>query len=254
MSTINGRFMSKVYEKFYYKNGESVSHAGHLKTTEWHRSVRIVNKSRKDFTCVFGCHIPKGSSYVAIEIMAGNGRADSMVDFSLCRSHQSKTETISGPLETTEMQPFEILNIWESLIKEEVPFRVTSDLESESDSLEDALPEEVVEPDKYFEGATKTINVNVYERSKQARIDCINAHGCACVVCGFDFEIEYGEIGNNFIHVHHLKQLADIGGKYELNPVEDLRPVCPNCHAMLHKRRSAYSIEELREIRDAVKK
>lgn len=244
----------RIYEKFHYKNGENVSHVGHLETTQWHRGVSLINKSRKNFTCVFGCNIPKGSSYVTLEIMAGNGRADSMIDFALCQFHQSETEAISGPLEITKMEPLEIINIWESLLKDEVPFKVGSGFDEETDSQLDILPEEVVKPDTYIEGATKTIHVNVYERNPQARKDCIKAHGCACVVCDFDFEIEYGEIGKNFIHVHHLRQLADIGEKYELNPVEDLRPVCPNCHAMLHKRRPAYTIEELRDIKNTVNK
>lgn len=110
-------------------------------------------------------------------------------------------------------------------------------------------PEEVEDPEKFVEGATKKIAINLYERSPQARLKCISALGTKCVVCKFDFESEFGEIGRGYIHVHHLKQLADIGVEYEIDPVADLRPVCPNCHAMLHRRRPAYSIEELIELR-----
>lgn len=113
------------------------------------------------------------------------------------------------------------------------------------------LPEEVESPESYIEGATKTISVNIYERNPQAREACLSAHGHTCAVCSFDFEVEFGEIGKGYIHVHHLKQLADIGIEYELNPVTELRPVCPNCHAMLHRRRPVYSIDELRELRKA---
>lgn len=114
---------------------------------------------------------------------------------------------------------------------------------------QEVLAEEVVDPERYIEGVTKTISVNVYERNPQARAACLAVHGYKCSICGFDFEKEYGGIGKGFIHVHHLKQLADIGEAYELNPVDDLRPVCPNCHAMLHKRRPAFSIKELQQIR-----
>lgn len=103
--------------------------------------------------------------------------------------------------------------------------------------------------EKYIEGATKTITVNGYERNREARQMCLKVHGCICSVCDFNFEQEFGEIGKGFIHVHHLKPLAEIGNEYELHPVEDLRPVCPNCHAMLHRKRPAYSIEELQQIR-----
>jgi 5-methylcytosine-specific restriction enzyme A len=55
-----------------------------------------------------------------------------------------------------------------------------------------------------------------------------------------------GDIGKGFIHVHHLTQLSDIGQGYEVDPVKDLRPVCPNCHAMLHKKNPPYTIDEIK--------
>jgi len=62
------------------------------------------------------------------------------------------------------------------------------------------------------------------------------------------FEERYGEIGKGFIHVHHKRPLAALGKRYRLNAVKDLVPVCPNCHAMLHKREPPYDIEQLRAI------
>jgi 5-methylcytosine-specific restriction protein A len=61
------------------------------------------------------------------------------------------------------------------------------------------------------------------------------------------FRYLYGEIGKSFIHVHHLIELSSIGNEYSIDPINDLRPVCPNCHAMLHKRKPAYTIEEIRQ-------
>jgi predicted HNH restriction endonuclease len=46
--------------------------------------------------------------------------------------------------------------------------------------------------------------------------------------------------------VHHLRPLSGIAEEYEIDPVEDLRPVCPNCHAMLHRKTPPYTIDELR--------
>lgn len=107
-------------------------------------------------------------------------------------------------------------------------------------------PDEIEDNDLY-EGTKKQITVNAYERSSQARQECINEYGYKCAICNFDFEKIYGEIGHNFIHVHHVKPLSEIDEKYKINPIEDLRPVCPNCHAMLHKRKPAYSIEEIKD-------
>ena len=66
------------------------------------------------------------------------------------------------------------------------------------------------------------------------------------MACDLDFEARYGSIGRNFIHVHHEVPIADIGADYEVNPVRDLKPVCPNCHAMLHRQDPPLSIEALR--------
>jgi len=108
-------------------------------------------------------------------------------------------------------------------------------------------PDEVEET-ILLEGAKKQIVVNAYERNPKAREKCINKYGFSCFICGFNFQKNYGEIGKEFIHVHHLKPLSEIQEEYEVNPIEDLRPVCPNCHAMLHRKVPAYSIEEIQNI------
>jgi len=113
---------------------------------------------------------------------------------------------------------------------------------------EETSPEEVVDAQTYYEGATKHITVNVYERSAKARRACIARYGVDCFVCGFNFKSVYGDDGDGFIHVHHLKPLSEVGEEYALNPVEDLRPVCPNCHAMIHRKIPAYTIEEMKKL------
>lgn len=99
---------------------------------------------------------------------------------------------------------------------------------------------------RLFEGAKRTITVNSYERNSKARQECIKHYGTTCSVCSIDFELEYGEIGKGFIHVHHLTRLADIGETYEVDPIKDLRPVCPNCHSMLHSTKETLTIDQLR--------
>jgi 5-methylcytosine-specific restriction protein A len=99
----------------------------------------------------------------------------------------------------------------------------------------------------FAEGRVTHINLKRYERNPQARRLCIDHYGTACSVCEFDFKLKYGEIGQDFIHIHHLKQISQTG-RIQINPVRDLRPVCANCHAMLHKRAVPYTIEELKAI------
>lgn len=112
------------------------------------------------------------------------------------------------------------------------------------------LAEEVAASGSYFEGAISKITVNAYERNTQARRQCINHYGATCCVCGFNFLEFFEEIGRGFIHVHHLVPISEINERYEIDPVRDLRPVCPNCHAMIHRREPPFSIAELQAILD----
>jgi 5-methylcytosine-specific restriction enzyme A len=109
-----------------------------------------------------------------------------------------------------------------------------------------SFPDEL--PDSAIEGAQKRVLVNAYERSAFARQACIEHYGYRCAVCAFDFEASYGDRGRNFIHVHHVVPIASIGTTYVVNPVRDLRPVCPNCHAMIHRTTPPCSLDELSAI------
>ena len=129
-------------------------------------------------------------------------------------------------------------------------FRVLEDNQFEIVTKGDTrlFPEEIDDTESHIEGAVIQTTVNRYERDPRARAKCVKEYGPVCQVCGMDFEKKYGAIGEGFIHVHHTKQLSAIDEEYEVDPVVDLVPVCPNCHAMLHKRKPPYSIDELQEM------
>ena len=110
------------------------------------------------------------------------------------------------------------------------------------------FPDEIEENPSILEGAKYQITVNAYERNPKARQKCIEHYGTICCICGFSFKTMYGELVENFIHVHHLKPLSEIGSEYTVDPVNDLRPVCPNCHAVLHIKTPALSIEEVKKL------
>ncbi|RUT53111.1 HNH endonuclease family protein [Clostridium botulinum] len=112
---------------------------------------------------------------------------------------------------------------------------------------EDYTNEELAASVRYPEGAIKSVLVNDYERNRQARKKCLEYYGCKCSVCGIEFNNVYGDIGNEFMHVHHLKMIHEIGQEYEVDPIKDLRPVCPNCHSMIHKKIPPFTIEEMRK-------
>lgn len=109
-----------------------------------------------------------------------------------------------------------------------------------------SLPEEVAE--SMWEGGKKSVIVNAYERSPEARAACIEIHGSSCAICGFDFGREFGMQFHGYIHVHHKVPIAKIESRYEINPAEDLVPVCPNCHAVIHYGNKTRSVEEVKAL------
>ncbi|CAB1065511.1 Hnh endonuclease [Olavius sp. associated proteobacterium Delta 1] len=110
------------------------------------------------------------------------------------------------------------------------------------------LPEELDHEETLKEGASSRISVNKYERNATARNKCLLHHGFQCAACSFDFEQVYGQIGKNYIHVHHIVSIAEIGREYEVDPITDLIPICPNCHAMIHSTKPALTVEQLHQL------
>lgn len=113
-------------------------------------------------------------------------------------------------------------------------------------NVEGTLPEEIRSKQGLREGATCQITVNAYERNLAARNLCLQHYGTVCSVCGIGLGSLYGTIAEGRIHVHHLRPLSEIGEEYEVDPIVDLRPVCPNCHMVIHLANPPYTIEEVK--------
>lgn len=112
-------------------------------------------------------------------------------------------------------------------------------IEDENETVEDA---------NFSEGKLVSVKVNKYERSPKAREKCLEHHGYKCSVCGFNFEEFYGPIGKEVIEVHHKKALYEIKGSYVVDPINDLIPVCSNCHTIIHHRNPKFEIDELKSL------
>jgi putative restriction endonuclease len=82
---------------------------------------------------------------------------------------------------------------------------------------------------------------NLVRRFKRALRDA------SCVVCGFNFEKMYGELGRDFIEAHHIRPVAAMQPG-ETTRIADLVAVCSNCHRMLHKQSPLLTIDQLTEI------
>lgn len=100
----------------------------------------------------------------------------------------------------------------------------------------------------YIEGEHILRQTEGPERDPAARRECIRGHGTNCSVCGLSFESEYGEIGIGYIEVHHLHPLGGSCGERIVDPKEDMCPICPNCHAMIHRKDPPFGIDELKNL------
>ena len=112
------------------------------------------------------------------------------------------------------------------------------------------FPDEIREDEevKYPEGGRKKVTVNAYERNPEAREKCIEHYGPTCRVCDFNFGKAYGDKYKRFIHIHHIKPVSKMPKRYEVDPVKDLIPVCPNCHAVIHYGNKTLSIEAVKKL------
>ena len=106
--------------------------------------------------------------------------------------------------------------------------------------FDDELPndcESVVYIEGEAEGKKKQYYTTKYERSRKNRMKAISIHGLFCYICHFNFEETYGELGKDYIEVHHLKPLYSKDEEIQVNPQTDLICVCSNCHRMLHRKK-----------------
>lgn len=102
-----------------------------------------------------------------------------------------------------------------------------------------------VDRSAYEEGQRLVTEVLVTARNPRLVRDAKAYYGLSCQVCAFNFEECYGDIGKNFIEVHHLFQLSSSVGARDTT-LNDVRVVCPNCHRMMHRKTPPYTVEELR--------
>jgi predicted HNH restriction endonuclease len=100
----------------------------------------------------------------------------------------------------------------------------------------------------FHEGDISLVSLTRYERSPAAREAALKEHGYVCSACGFDFESVYADRGRQFIEVHHLQPFHADAYPRHTDPAHDLRPVCSNCHRMIHRHEPMLSIEQMRDL------
>ena len=125
-------------------------------------------------------------------------------------------------------------------LKKQAPIETENTFEAKTKSV-------ISEPALYekLEGQKYEASVTRYERNQGKRNECIAHYGYVCQVCEINFEQIYGEIGRNFIEVHHLHPVSQ--GERQINPIEDLIPLCSNCHSMIHRQEDVSDWRGLKE-------
>jgi hypothetical protein len=110
------------------------------------------------------------------------------------------------------------------------------------------LVEERLAEEEFEEGEATQVLATRYERNSAARARCIQHYGTKCMACGVSLADRYGAEVSGLIHVHHLTPLASIRTRSTFNPIRELRPVCPNCHAVIHSTNPPRTIEQVRKM------
>jgi hypothetical protein len=102
------------------------------------------------------------------------------------------------------------------------------------------------------EGRRRVRRHVTYERSARNRALAIQLRGRTCEVCRFNFDEVYGsEHADGYIQIHHVKPVSEYEG--EVDVANDLVPLCANCHAMVHRRKTVTSIKNLKALIEKAK-
>ena len=129
-----------------------------------------------------------------------------------------------------------------------IPVKITWMFDEDPYGLSDVQEVKLRESETFFEGVISIVLVNKYERNPLARRICIHHFGCFCNICKFDFYRKYGEWGKNYIHVHHIIPISSLKKEYIIDPENDLIPICPNCHSIIHRKAEMLTVDQMKQI------
>ena len=92
---------------------------------------------------------------------------------------------------------------------------------------------------------TAQSDMDYKERLKK---ECLDYYGAICDICGFDFGYTYGEAYESCIQVHNHKHVEGEEILETTHPIEDLIPVCHNCHCVIHSTTPPISVDDMRKM------
>ena len=114
------------------------------------------------------------------------------------------------------------------------------------DVLDEVEDDEEIERKRLLEGREAIYKEFLYfKRNPKLREECLKIYGYDCYVCKKNLESIYGKAAKYVVEIHHEKEFSIFKEEHEVDPKEDLKPVCPDCHTIIHKRKPCYTIEEI---------
>lgn len=121
-------------------------------------------------------------------------------------------------------------------IKKEQQRAAQQSQSGQTTTIDYTQPEEADQPRK--EGTPTQVSVTHYERNPEDRKKALARDNYECQVCHMKFIETYGEIGKEYIEVHHLYPVCNMSENYQFDPLDPekgLVCLCSNCHSMIHR-------------------
>lgn len=114
------------------------------------------------------------------------------------------------------------------------------------------FPENLVLDDNFPEGKLIERTHKRRERNSKAvvlkKAEFLKEHGSIyCQICELNFEHKYGELGRDFIEVHHTIPVSEMAINHKTT-LDELVLVCSNCHRMIHRKRPWLKADKLKEL------
>lgn len=227
--------IAKLYESI--ENINDIEHCGRLRehvggndTDARNILIYLLGRLHSKPQQLFLIHVSKHSLYAEIEENSTTDRG--LISNEGCLTLVVVDTDCENAVKYLEMMGYRVVECSSDDTEENSKLTVYSSSGNDDSML---FPETDI-PSEFSEGNVRVCLVNKYERDISARKQCVALKGCKCSVCGIDFSEMYGkELGHGFIHVHHVLPLSAIRKGYQPDPATDLIPVCPNCHAMIHR-------------------
>ncbi|EAQ29959.1 HNH endonuclease [Erythrobacter sp. NAP1] len=149
--------------------------------------------------------------------------------------------------------------VWYKFVKDPVALKLEADRIRKAVEKADVESLAALPNEDEVEGEEGGVVMRLHKRYERDRslsrkkiVSAKKAGSVECEVCEFDFEAAFGELGDGFIEVHHLKPVHTLG-KGSKTRLKDLALLCANCHRMAHRKRIPLSLDELRAARRSAK-